>query len=302
MHELRNIIHRLRQGDTSREIARTQRVSRDTVAKVRNHALEAGWLYQQAPLPCDADLARRFTGQSQRPQNLSTVEAFRDLVLTWHGQGIRATTMRAALARNHGFTGSVHAIYRFLERNAPQAGNATVILDFEPAEMAQIDFGMGPPITDRVSGETFKTRFFVATPVGAAITTPRWCAINRSPLGLPVIAMRSNSGAAFRGSSRIDNLKSAITKASYYEPQVQRSYADLALGYQFRIDPCSPWPTPRRRAAWNPGSNSSKEASAPLREFHSIAHANEQLRAWDPRRGRPPRARHDTAAAFEDVQ
>ena len=51
MHELRNIIHRLRQGDTSREIARTQRVSRDTVAKVRNHALEAGWLDKQAPLP-----------------------------------------------------------------------------------------------------------------------------------------------------------------------------------------------------------------------------------------------------------
>ena len=279
MHELRNIIHRLRQGDTSREIARTQRVSRDTVAKVRNHALEAGWLDKLAPLPCDADLARRFTGQSQRPQNLSTVEAFRDLILTWHGQGIRATTMRAALARNHGFTGSVHAIYRFLERNAPQTGNATVILDFEPAEMAQIDFGMGPPITDRVSGETFKTWFFVAT---LAWSRHHYAEVVRDQSVATWLACHRHAFEFWGGVPRvcrIDNLKSAITKASYYEPQVQRSYADLALGYQFRIDPC-PVADPQKKGRVESGVKFIKGSFAPLREFHSIAHANEQLRAW----------------------
>jgi transposase len=38
----------------------------------------------------------------------------------------------------------------------------------------------------------------------------------------------------------IDNPKCAITRACYYDPEVQRAYADCAEGYGFRIDPCPP--------------------------------------------------------------
>ena len=32
--------------------------------------------------------------------------------VTWHGQGINATTIRRALQQKHGYNGSVHALYR----------------------------------------------------------------------------------------------------------------------------------------------------------------------------------------------
>jgi protein-disulfide isomerase len=47
----------------------------------------------------------------------------------------------------------VHSVYRFLQRAAPTTPAATVMLDFAVADTAQVDFGQGPLITDRASGE-----------------------------------------------------------------------------------------------------------------------------------------------------
>src|SRR5437870_1292327 len=46
---------------------------------------------------------------------------------------------------------------------APSLPQATIMLDFPIAETAQVDFGQGPPITDRHSGEIVKTWIFVMT-------------------------------------------------------------------------------------------------------------------------------------------
>lgn len=78
---------------------------------------------------------------------------------------------------------------------------------------------------------------------------------------------------------RIDNLKAAIAKACYYEPTVQRSYAELALGYAFMIDPC-PVADPKKKGRVESGVKYVKNNFVPLREFHSVAHANELLHAW----------------------
>jgi len=77
----------------------------------------------------------------------------------------------------------------------------------------------------------------------------------------------------------IDNPKCAITRACYYEPEVQRSYADLALGYGFLIDPC-PVRDPAKKGRVESGVKYVKNNFVPLRAFHGLAHANEQLRAW----------------------
>jgi transposase len=71
--------------------------------------------------------------------------------------------MRRALHQKHGYSGSVHALYRFLKREVAQTPQATIRLEFAVGEMAQVDFGMGPVITDRKSGEITKTWIFVCT-------------------------------------------------------------------------------------------------------------------------------------------
>lgn len=80
-------------------------------------------------------------------------------------------------------------------------------------------------------------------------------------------------------SIRIDNPKCAITRACYYEPEVQRSYGQLALGYSFRIDPC-PVEDPAKKGRVESGVKYIKRAFVPLREFRNLDHANQQLHAW----------------------
>ena len=163
MHQIRQIIQRLRMGESVRQIAQSQRVGRATVASTLARAIEHNWLDPSGPIPDDATLATFFKAPRATPQCVSSVAAFREEILAWHAQGINATTIRRALHQKHGYNGSVHALYRFLNREVRETPEATIKLEFAVGEMAQVDFGMGPVITDRRSGEVFKTWIYVMT-------------------------------------------------------------------------------------------------------------------------------------------
>ena len=77
----------------------------------------------------------------------------------------------------------------------------------------------------------------------------------------------------------IDNTKCAITRACYYDPEVQRSYGNLAEGYGFLISPCPPR-DPKKKGQVESSVKYVKNAFVPLREFRSLVDANIQLKAW----------------------
>lgn len=279
MFEIRQTIQRLRIGDSIREIARTQRVGRATVKSIHTIAIAQGWLDPTSDMPDETVLASFFRAPRKGPQNISSVEPFRDDILKWHAQGINATTIRRALHDRCGYRGSVHALYRFLIHEVPDLPVATMKLDFPVAEMAQVDFGAGPVITDRATGESFKTWIFVCT---LAWSRHQYAEFVRNQSIETWLACHRHAFEWFNGvpkKVRIDNLKAAITKACYYEPTVQRSYAELALGYAFVIDPC-PVEDPKKKGRVESGVKYVKNNFVPLREFHSVAHANELLLAW----------------------
>jgi transposase len=279
MHQYRNIIQRLRLGETDRAIARAERIGRVKVAFVRAVAGERGWLDNAQPLPEDAAVSSCLSARRCPPQNQSSVEAFREQLLAWHAQGIRTATMHRALVRNHGYTGSVFALYRFLEREVASRPKATVMLEFAVAESAQVDFGQGPVITDVLTGEVIKTWIFVMT---LAWSRHQYAEIVANQKVETWLACHRHAFEWFGGctrSVRIDNAKCAITRACYYEPEVQRAYAQLALGYGFKIDPC-PVRDPKKKGRVESGVKYVKRSFVPLRELRSLAHGNEQLRAW----------------------
>ena len=162
MYESRQVIQRLRWGEYDRDGTRAQWVGRKTVARVRRQALERGWLEPKTPLPEDREWAQ-VLAPAPTNRSVSSAAPFREQILAWHGQGITAKAIQQALARKYRFTGSVHTICRLLDRAVDFDPPATVILDFAVAEVAQVDFGQGPQIVDRATGEVFKTWFFVMT-------------------------------------------------------------------------------------------------------------------------------------------
>ena len=162
--EYRQVLTRMRQGDSDRDIAGARLMGRGKLKGVRKVALERGWLGLDRPLPDDAELAGIFGRDPGVARScISTLEPFRDLIRSWFDAGVQGTTMYGALRRNHGYTGSYSAMRRFLIHLKAERGvAATTILDFAPGEAMQVDFGAGPVLIHE-SGAPLKTWIYVAT-------------------------------------------------------------------------------------------------------------------------------------------
>jgi hypothetical protein len=144
MHHYRQVLVRLRRGDTDREIARSRLMGRPKAAAFRALAAGQGWLDRATPLPDDATIAAA-VGQARRARStISTVEPYRALFERWHADGVSAVAIHAALGREHGYHGSYSSVHRTvaaLVRRRPPA--ATVRLDFAPGEAAHPLHGPG---------------------------------------------------------------------------------------------------------------------------------------------------------------
>ncbi|MBK7815011.1 MAG: transposase [Rhodocyclaceae bacterium] len=77
----------------------------------------------------------------------------------------------------------------------------------------------------------------------------------------------------------IDNAKCAITKACVHDPQAQRSYADCAEGYGFRIDACPPH-DPQKKGIVESGVKYLKGNFLPLKTFRDVVDLNAQAKRW----------------------
>ena len=87
MYQYRQVLLRMRQGDSDREIARTGLMGRAKSAAVRVVALERGWLEPSAPLPDDEALAATFANTSRAPTCVSTLEPYRAQIERWIADG-----------------------------------------------------------------------------------------------------------------------------------------------------------------------------------------------------------------------
>jgi transposase len=281
MYQYRQILVRMRRGDSDRDIARSKTMGRKKIAQVREIAGKQGWLVPEAAPPDEQVLANFLGRREVLPAScVSTLEPWREQIAKWRAAGIQGTTIHATLARNHGYTGSYSSVYRFLlQLDALQVPEVPLRLEFKPAEAVQVDFGAGPLMTDVHTGEIFKTWFFVMT---LAWSRHQYAEFVRDQTVATWLGCHRRAFEAFSGvPSRIiiDNAKCAITKACFYEPQVQRSYAECAEGYGFKIDACPPR-DPQKKGIVESGVKYIKRSFLPLREFRTLADANRQLQAW----------------------
>lgn len=279
MHQLRQVLVRMRMGESNRAIADAKLAGRNKAKEIRAIAEQHGWLSPDRELPGDEVLAEHFEIKVQQKANPSLIAPYHEKVKDWMGQGLQGTTIYQALINKYGFTGSYSSLRRYLAKLAEAAPKLTTVLTFMPGEAAQVDFGAGPRIVDISTGELRKTWFFVMTLAWSRHMYVElvWDQSVETWLGCHRRAFEWFNGVPAR--VVIDNLKSAITKASYHDPEVQRAYADCAEGYGFLIEPC-PVRDPQKKGRVESNVKYVKNAFAPLRDFKSLADANAQLREW----------------------
>jgi len=279
MHEYRQVIHRMRQGQSDRAIAKSRLMGRLKCAWVRSIAQENGWL-GDGPLPSDQQLSKIVqTPKPSNPTQISLAHPHEKRIKAWVNQGVQVTTIFQTLVEQFGFTGSYSSVRRKVQKIRDKSPKASCILDFAPGEAAQVDFGTGPIIIDVFTGEVIKTWIFVmalcfSRHMYAEIVTDQkvgtWLACHRR-------AFEFFNGVVSK--LIIDNPKCAITRACYRDPQVQRSYSELAEGYGFIISPCPPR-DPKKKGRVESGVKYVKNNFIPLRKFRTLVDANEQLTNW----------------------
>lgn len=278
MQQFRQIIVQMRFGQSDRALASTGLCGRRKAAEIRDRAKQAGWLDPDIPLPGDEVLARVLAPSSGRSDDIpDCLKPWQDEIRNWHEEGVVGTTIYRALVRKYGFSGSYATVNRFLKRL--KRPKVTTVLDFKPAESAQVDFGQGPKITDAITGEVVKTWIFAMV---LSWSRHLYAELVLNQKVETWLMCHRRAFEWFDGVPQrliIDNAKCAIVKACYFDPQVQRSYGECAEGYGFMISPC-PVNDPKKKGRIESGVKLVKNSFVPTREFRSLMDGNEQLKTW----------------------
>ena len=280
MYDYRQIIHRIRMGQTDREIARARIVGRAKCSQIRVIAQDQGWLATDRPLPDDITLSSVFVKKSfSNPTHESKCQNHEEQIRTWLGDGICLTTIQRTLKEQFGFAGSYSSVRRLAQKLGYNEKPVTCVLEFDPGQAAQVDFGKGPDIQDVFTGLVKKTWIFVMT---LCFSRHAYAEIVLDQKTATWLACHRRAFEFFGGIPRkmiIDNAKCAITRACYHDPEVQRSYGEMAEGYGFVISPCPPG-DPQKKGRVESGVKYVKNSFVPLRTFRSLDDANTQLSQW----------------------
>jgi transposase len=280
MFQYRQVLARLREGDSDRAIDHSGLMGREKVAAFRALARAQGWLELTAAFPDDPQIAA-VVGRARRARStISTATPWQSQIEGWLDQGVQGKTIHAALCRDHGYSGSYSSVHRLITaiRRSRPATDVTVRLTFEPADAAQVDFGAGPMMAD-ADGVVRRVWAFVMT---LAFSRHQYVEFVWDQTVATWLGCHRRAFEWFGSVPRrliIDNPKCAITRACFHDPLVQRAYAECAEGYHFRIDACPP-ADPAKKGVVEAGVKYLKGSFLPLRSFRDVTDLNVQVRRW----------------------
>jgi transposase len=238
--DIREILLHIRAGSSDRQIERDTKIDRRTIKRYMDWAQAQGLL--EGPLPSLEELqgsADQTLPKQTPPQNVSSVEPHRGLVEQLVKENVEIAAIKCRL-EERGYTGSYQAVYRFVRKLKPRTPRATVRVERKPGEEAQVDFGYAGRMIDPDTGELRRTWAFVMT---LSWSRHQYAEFVFDQKVATWLRCHRNAFAFFGCDPRrvvIDNLKAAIIKAVWDDPEVQQSYRDCAAHYGFLVAPCRP--------------------------------------------------------------
>ena len=279
MNYLRELIRRVRLGQSDRAIASDLHLSRLTVRKYRELAGAAGYLDPATPLPSVPDLALTLGPEPHPPSNVSTVLPYQEIVEQFLAEGVEIMTIFDRLKDNHHYTGSYSSVRRFVHHLRPAEPHLTVRVHSGPGEEAQVDFGSAGTLLDPLSGRLRTAYVFVMT-LGFSRhqyaelvfdqKIPTWLALHRR-------AFESFGGVPAKVT--LDNLKAAVLEASLHDPVLGEPYRRFAQHYGFIVSPNRP-ATPEHKGKVESGIHFVKRSFLIGQDFIDIREANRKLAIW----------------------
>jgi transposase len=278
--DIQEIIRRIRAGQSDRAIHEDLGVHRKTVKKYRQWATEHDLLEGELPeLGSLQHLLEMTLPQVEPPQNGSSVEPYRDLVERLRQEGVEVKAIHERL-QERGYEGHYQSVWRFVRRLEGAKINATVRVERPPGDEAQVDFGYAGQMIDPATHQLRRSWAFVMT---LSYSRHQYVEFVFDQKVGTWLECHRHAFEFFGGVPQrvvIDNLKAAIIRACWDDPQVQQSYRECAEHYGFLIAPNRPRTPEHKGKVEQGGVHYVKRNFLGGREPTLITQANREVRAW----------------------
>ena len=289
-------------GHSNREIAALLGVNRETVGK---YLARVKAQYQpnaptgnrtddpnNAPAGSDAGDGRAAatsenqpnapTGSTSVPRNgpPSECEPFREEILAKIEQGLEAVRIHQDLAEDHRDSApSYYSVRRFIARLRHKTPLPFRRMETEPGEEAQVDFGTGAAVRT-ADGKVRRPWVFriVLSYSRKAYSEAVWRQTSEAFITCLENAFRHFGGVPKR--LVIDNLKAAVARGDWYDPEVHPKLQSFARHYGTVFLPTKPY-TPRHKGKIESGVKYVKRNALKGRVFPGLAEENEFLFNWE---------------------
>ena len=268
---------------SEREIARSCQISRATVAEYLRRASAAGINWAEASALTEAELDKHLFPVQRIPSTVlrpsPDYEYIYQQLRAYRKVNLTLTQLWLEYKVKHP-DGYQYSQFCDLYRHWRGKLDYCMRQEHRAGEKVFIDYSDGLSIIDRLTGELILTQLFVAvwgasnyTYAEATLsqTLPDWIGAHRRALEY------------FSCSPRVlvpDNLKSGVSKACKYEPEINPTYADLAEHYGCAVLPARPYRA-RDKAKAEVGVLIAKRwilAVLRQRTFYSLAELNAAIR------------------------
>jgi transposase len=280
------------QGWSYRRIARELGIHRETV---RNYVLRLASESQNRPNLTPGNLADLSPSgalsappEISKPATNSTTgssgpkskcEALHDVILAKLELDLTAQRIYQDLVAEQKFQGSYESVKRYVRK----LGSATPLpfrrMECGPAEECQVDFGKGAWVK-LANGKRKRPWLFriVLSHSRKAYSEGVWKQTTEN-----FIRCLENAFWAFGGVTKtivLDNLRAAVTKADWFDPELNPKIEDFARHYGTVILPTKSY-TPRHKGKVESGVGYAQDNGLRGKEFEGLQAHNEGLRTWE---------------------
>jgi len=262
-------------GWSERRIARELGINRRTVNRYGSKCtIPTPGSVEAAEPKCTIPTAGKSRGRQ------SQCEPFAQSIGAKVEVGLSGQRIYQDLVEEIGFTGSYEAVKRFVGKLRKRQPVRVWRMESQPGEEMQVDFGLGAPIEDGPGGKS--RRSWVLRAVLSCSRKGYSEAVVRQDTETFLRALE-NAVRFFGGVPlmlNLDNLKAAVLKADWFDPEMNPKLADFCRHYGMHVVPCRPW-TPQHKGKVERGVGYVRNNALKGRRFKSLAEENLHLQRWE---------------------
>jgi transposase len=236
MLDIREVIHRLREGHSDRRIRREIGIDRSIIKKIRALSILHQWLDTSVAMPTDGEISK-FWNSTSKNQKSHPLDLHRNHLEQWRKEGYSAVVMHQLLKDQ--CPCDAQAIRRYLNKHFPMQVDPVMVRNTIPGQDLDIDFGyLGKFLDDE---EIIRKAWVFSFRLRHSRRTYRQIVLDQS--SQTFLLAHVHAFEWFGGVPKniiLDNCKAAITQSTIDNDMIRRSYQELAEHYGFIISPCLP--------------------------------------------------------------